>query len=291
MANHMRQHLWLVVCFLSAASVVVAVDTVGKVVDLNGCGYTVSSPCTIATATVADPTIRKGSPPPAGYELLGPPTPSQLNCVALKFLGSVYGETSFFTLNGRQLAARIDYHFDNHPDPKRPPFWHPGVSIYQIKGNAPLPQCVAGAATAPTGGTAGGGGHASPGGSTTTSGTASATASGGKVVDLSSCGIGPCSKAYPTITDPAYKKGSPPPAGYEPIKAPIPRNLNCLAKKFLTPHYGEFSKFVVDGRQLAARVEYHFDNHPKGGGPPFWHVGVTIYQIKGNAKADCAALK
>lgn len=34
---------------------------------------------------------------------------------------------------------------------------------------------------------------------------------------------------------------------------------------------------VVNGKQYLAQSEWHFDNHPKGGGPAFWHFGVSIY--------------
>jgi hypothetical protein len=33
----------------------------------------------------------------------------------------------------------------------------------------------------------------------------------------------------------------------------------------------------IEGKVVIAQIEWHYDNHPKGKGPPFWHMGMSIF--------------
>lgn len=88
------------------------------------------------------------------------------------------------------------------------------------------------------------------------------------------------------------KKGTvvPIPSGYRMAWAKeITPKIQSFAKAALA-NFGAISKVkgeaaaigmrysaAVDGKQYLAQCEWHFDNHPKGGGPPYWHMGSTIY--------------
>jgi len=277
---------------------------VGTVQSFTDCGtYT----CTKIDATGWQPNVVKGSPPPVGYEAFRGTVPN-LNCIARKFLtGNVadIGQLTLFTVNKRQLAARLEWHHDNHP--ARPPqykayegpdFWHPGASIFQIRTNALLSdaQCASSSSaadlsaatlaslpspTAPR--TPAPATRATPTATSPAATTTPASSSGGSggVVDVSSCHPPACSKVY--ATERGSGSASSPPVGYLRITrvSDIP-NAGCIAMKFLSGATGDTTKFVLGGRQLTARVENNAEKKE-----------VVLYSIIGNAQLtvdQCAAL-
>ena len=48
---------------------------------------------------------------------------------------------------------------------------------------------------------------------------------------------------------------------------------------------GGFKALVdQDGSTIAAFKDWHYDNHPKGGGPPFWHPGISMLVLNAPKK-------
>jgi hypothetical protein len=43
---------------------------------------------------------------------------------------AIFGDESSFAGDGKQYLSQCEWHFDNHPDPKREPYWHMGSSIF-----------------------------------------------------------------------------------------------------------------------------------------------------------------
>lgn len=82
----------------------------------------------------------------------------------------------------------------------------------------------------------------------------------------------------------------PPPKGYRLLKTKeILPSVQSFAKAALAK-FGQVAKqrgegasiglrysAAIDGKQYLAQNEWHYDNHPKGNGPPFLHSGVTLY--------------
>lgn len=85
---------------------------------------------------------------------------------------------------------------------------------------------------------------------------------------------------YPVFGAAAPPKQPPLPNGFIrwPAKRPVTRTARGAAVTYLTklPIGGFQSMTDEDGTTIAAFQEYHFDNHPKGSGPPFWHPGISM---------------
>lgn len=93
---------------------------------------------------------------------------------------------------------------------------------------------------------------------------------------------------------PAMPKQPPLPSGF--IRWPGNRRVTKIARgaavTYLTklPIGGFQSMTDEDGTTIAAFQEWHFDNHPKGGGDPFWHPGISML-VKSGPTAVAAKAK
>lgn len=68
-------------------------------------------------------------PPPAGYKYCpGSQITPAIRSESVSFLnsGAKYGQTKSVD----KFVLRMEPHFDNHPKPNLPPYWHPGVSVF-----------------------------------------------------------------------------------------------------------------------------------------------------------------
>ncbi len=65
--------------------------------------------------------------------------------MAVKYLSVVPmgGHATQTDTDGVTIAAFKDWHFDNHPDLKRKPFWHPGISMLVSTASAAKPRITA----------------------------------------------------------------------------------------------------------------------------------------------------
>lgn len=50
-----------------------------------------------------------------------------------------FGSESSFAAEEKQYLSQCEWHFDNHPDPKREPYWHMGSSIFVPIAPIPRP--------------------------------------------------------------------------------------------------------------------------------------------------------
>src|SRR3972149_535740 len=83
---------------------------------------------------------------------------------------------------------------------------------------------------------------------------------------------------------PMFGAGMPPqprlPAGFK--RWPGNRKISKVARNmavtylYTVPMGGYKTQKDTDGVTIAAFKDWHFDNHPKGGGPPFWHPGISM---------------
>lgn len=68
------------------------------------------------------------------------------------------------------------------------------------------------------------------------------------------------------------------PAGYRVVRVVTPEitaKAIEVKNKINIVGYGYTEEF---GKKYLARVEPHYDNHPKNGGDAYWHPGVTVYE-------------
>lgn len=67
--------------------------------------------------------------------------------------------------------------------------------------------------------------------------------------------------------------------GYRRATGKLPSNANEEAKKILKLPIGSSQSIKLnDGKWYLAVVEEHFDNHPRGGGAPYKHKGVSLFE-------------
>jgi len=86
-------------------------------------------------------------------------------------------------------------------------------------------------------------------------------------------------KLYTAEKNPQNKNPAKVLEGYRRATSPLPSSANEEAKKLLPLPMGSMKSVKLNnGKWYIAVVEEHFDNHPKGGGEPYKHKGVSLYE-------------